>query len=120
MRISYYVLIMLLVSSTISTRLLELAIFLLAPCFRYLFVVFDYQVLVENFHLDLLFHNQLLYLSSLSLVAVISPTYFSGQMVVFISAQTFMSMCATTNAFYSTIVEVFLYCGFQSGQISSE
>lgn len=45
----------------------------------------------------------------LSLVAVIPLAHYIGQAVASISAQSSMTMGATINAFFSTIVEVFLY-----------
>ncbi|RPA91932.1 hypothetical protein L873DRAFT_1711994 [Choiromyces venosus 120613-1] len=47
---------------------------------------------------------------TLSLCSVIPLAYFIGQAVASISAQSSMGMGATTNAFFSTIVEVYLYC----------
>nr|UJH94462.1 Vnx1 [Starmerella bombicola] len=45
----------------------------------------------------------------LSLVSIIPLAHFIGQAVASISAQSSMSMGATINAFFSTIVEVYLY-----------
>ncbi|PWW72990.1 hypothetical protein C7212DRAFT_354220 [Tuber magnatum] len=47
---------------------------------------------------------------TLSLCSVIPLAYFIGQAVASISAQSSMGMGATINAFFSTIVEVYLYC----------
>ncbi|KAH8154306.1 uncharacterized protein LAJ45_02074 [Morchella importuna] len=47
---------------------------------------------------------------TLSLFSVIPLAYFIGQAVASISAQSSMGMGATINAFFSTIVEVYLYC----------
>ncbi|TKA32047.1 hypothetical protein B0A50_01293 [Salinomyces thailandicus] len=49
-------------------------------------------------------------LFTLSLASVIPLAYFIGQAVASISAQSSMGVGATINAFFSTIVEVFLYC----------
>ncbi|KAJ8100674.1 Sodium/calcium exchanger protein-domain-containing protein [Lipomyces tetrasporus] len=46
----------------------------------------------------------------LALCSVIPLAYFIGQAVASISAQSSMGMGAAINAFFSTIVEVFLYC----------
>ncbi|KAK9471232.1 Sodium/calcium exchanger protein-domain-containing protein [Dipodascopsis tothii] len=46
----------------------------------------------------------------LSLCSVIPLAYFIGMAVASISAQSSMGMGAAINAFFSTIVEVFLYC----------
>lgn len=45
----------------------------------------------------------------LSLVSIVPLAHFIGQAVASISAQSSMSMGATINAFFSTIVEVYLY-----------
>jgi Ca2+:H+ antiporter len=47
---------------------------------------------------------------TLSLFSVIPLAYFIGQAVASISAQSSMGMGATINAFFSTVVEVYLYC----------
>lgn len=47
---------------------------------------------------------------TLALCSVIPLAYFIGQAVASISAQSSMGMGATINAFFSTIVEVYLYC----------
>lgn len=46
----------------------------------------------------------------LGLLSVIPLAYFIGQAVASISAQSSMGLGAVINAFFSTIVEVFLYC----------
>lgn len=73
-----------------------------------LFVIFDYYVLAETLKLDYFF-TQNFFIFFLALAAVIPLAYFIGQAVASISAQTSMGMGATINAFFSTIVEVFLY-----------
>lgn len=74
-----------------------------------LFVVLDYLVLtvVLDVHTGL---NAPALLFPLSLVSIIPLAYFIGQAVASISAQSSMGMGAAINAFFSTIVEVFLYC----------
>lgn len=47
---------------------------------------------------------------TLALCSVIPLAYFIGQAVASISAQSSMGVGATINAFFSTIVEVYLYC----------
>ncbi|CCX08281.1 Similar to Low affinity vacuolar monovalent cation/H(+) antiporter; acc. no. P42839 [Pyronema omphalodes CBS 100304] len=47
---------------------------------------------------------------TLALCSVIPLAYYIGQAVASISAQSSMGMGATINAFFSTIVEVYLYC----------
>lgn len=84
-------------------------IFLINLMFPVLFVIFDYYFLAETLKLDYFF-TQNLFIFFLALAAVIPLAYFIGQAVASISAQTSMGMGATINAFFSTIVEVFLYC----------
>lgn len=74
-----------------------------------LFVIFDYYVLKGVLNLDYFFTAQY-FIFFLALASVIPLAYFIGQAVASISAQTSMGMGATINAFFSTIVEVFLYC----------
>jgi Ca2+:H+ antiporter len=73
------------------------------------FTIFDYYVLAESLHLDLFLTSQGL-LFCLALFSIIPLAYFIGQAVASISAQSSMGVGATVNAFFSTIVEVFLYC----------
>ncbi|GAO46162.1 hypothetical protein G7K_0399-t1 [Saitoella complicata NRRL Y-17804] len=47
---------------------------------------------------------------SLALVSVIPLAYFVGQAVASISAQSSMGMGAAINAFFGSLVEIFLYC----------
>jgi Ca2+:H+ antiporter len=49
-------------------------------------------------------------LFTLALLSIIPLAYFIGQAVASISAQSSMGVGATINAFFSTVVEVFLYC----------
>lgn len=73
------------------------------------FTIFDFYVLREALHFrNVLTNNGLLF--ALSLFSIIPLAYFIGQAVASISAQSSMGVGATVNAFFSTIVEVFLYC----------
>ncbi|RAO73796.1 uncharacterized protein BHQ10_009808 [Talaromyces amestolkiae] len=73
------------------------------------FVIFDYWVLDVTFGLESwLTHPGLVFL--LSLLSIIPLAYFIGQAVASISAQSSMGLGAAINAFFSTVVEVFLYC----------
>ena len=73
------------------------------------FVIFDYFVLFEALGLRIwLVHPGLVF--ALALFSVIPLAYFIGQAVASISAQSSMGVGAAINAFFSTIVEVFLYC----------
>lgn len=73
------------------------------------FVIFDYFVLKEALELQIWLTSPAL-LFSLALVSIIPLAYFIGQAVASISAQSSMGMGAAINAFFSTIVEVYLYC----------
>ncbi|KAF2725040.1 hypothetical protein K431DRAFT_300444 [Polychaeton citri CBS 116435] len=73
------------------------------------FTIFDYFVLSETLHIDIwLTSNGLVFI--LGLASIIPLAYFIGQAVASISAQSSMGVGATVNAFFSTVVEVFLYC----------
>lgn len=83
-------------------------IFFINLMFPVLFVIFDYYVLAQTLRWNyFITSNYCIFF--LSLAAVIPLAYFIGQAVASISAQTSMGMGATINAFFSTIVEVFLY-----------
>ncbi|KAL4785857.1 Sodium/calcium exchanger protein-domain-containing protein [Aspergillus varians] len=73
------------------------------------FVVFDYFLLSEALGLKVwITHPGLIFM--LALLSVIPLAYFIGQAVASISAQSSMGMGAAVNAFFSTVVEVYLYC----------
>ncbi|MBE7180183.1 MAG: hypothetical protein INR71_03070, partial [Terriglobus roseus] len=73
------------------------------------FTIFDYYVLAKVLHIDIfLTSNGLVF--ALALFSIIPLAYFIGQAVASISAQSSMGVGATVNAFFSTVVEVFLYC----------
>ena len=74
-----------------------------------LFTIIDYFILdvaldIENFLTDPAF------IFPMALFSVIPLAYFIGQAVASISAQSSMGLGAVVNAFFSTIVEVYLYC----------
>lgn len=74
-----------------------------------LFAIFDYWVLDVALGLD----SWLVapgFVFALALFSIIPLAYFIGQAVASISAQSSMGVGAAINAFFSTIVEVFLYC----------
>lgn len=74
-----------------------------------LFAIFDYWVL--NVALGLKIWLTLPgFVFALALFSIIPLAYFIGQAVASISAQSSMGVGAAINAFFSTIVEVFLYC----------
>ncbi|KAE8374314.1 Sodium/calcium exchanger protein-domain-containing protein [Aspergillus bertholletiae] len=74
-----------------------------------LFVIFDYFLLDKTLGVqNSLTHPGLIF--TLALVSIIPLAYFIGQAVASISAQSSMGMGAAVNAFFSTVVEVYLYC----------
>lgn len=73
------------------------------------FAIIDYYVLRERLHIDN-FVTTSGFIFLLSLLSVIPLAYFIGQAVASISAQSTMGVGATVNAFFSTVVEVYLYC----------
>lgn len=74
-----------------------------------LFVIFDYWILLEVLEMKLLItHPAFLFVAAL--FSIIPLAYFIGQAVASISAQSSMGLGAAINAFFSTLVEVFLYC----------
>jgi Ca2+:H+ antiporter len=73
------------------------------------FTIFDYFVLDEMLHVENPLTNQG-FIFALALFSIIPLAYFIGQAVASISAQSSMGVGATVNAFFSTVVEVFLYC----------
>lgn len=74
-----------------------------------LFAIFDYWVLDVALGLDSWIVNPG-FVFALALFSIIPLAYFIGQAVASISAQSSMGVGAAINAFFSTIVEVFLYC----------
>ena len=73
------------------------------------FVIFDYFVLMKALGLEIGLTSPA-FLFTLSLISVVPLAYFIGQAVASISAQSSMGVGAAVNAFFSTIVEVYLYC----------
>lgn len=74
-----------------------------------LFAIFDYWVLDVSLGLKIwLTHPGFVF--ALALFSIIPLAYFIGQAVASISAQSSMGLGAAINAFFSTLVEVFLYC----------
>ncbi|ODV57848.1 calcium/hydrogen antiporter ASCRUDRAFT_40283 [Ascoidea rubescens DSM 1968] len=84
-------------------------VFLINLMFGVIFVIFDFYFLSEYLELELfLTHPSVIF--GLCLASVIPLAYFIGQAVASISAQSSMGAGAVINAFFSTVVEVFLYC----------
>lgn len=73
------------------------------------FVILDYFVLDIALGLDIWLTKPAL-MFTLALISIIPLAYFIGQAVASISAQSSMGMGAAVNAFFSTVVEVYLYC----------
>ncbi|KAH8884890.1 hypothetical protein GQ53DRAFT_829276 [Thozetella sp. PMI_491] len=73
------------------------------------FVIVDWIVLDRFLHLHI-FITSSAFLFVAGLASIIPLAYFIGQAVASISAQSSMGVGAAINAFFSTIVEVFLYC----------
>ncbi|KAK6225389.1 sodium/calcium exchanger protein [Colletotrichum tabaci] len=73
------------------------------------FVIFDWLILDNVLHLHL-FITSPAFLFIAGLFSIVPLAYFIGQAVASISAQSSMGVGAAINAFFSTIVEVFLYC----------
>ena len=74
-----------------------------------LFAIFDYWVLGVTLGLKTWLVSPGI-VFALALFSIIPLAYFIGQAVASISAQSSMGVGAAINAFFSTIVEVFLYC----------
>ncbi|KAK6532278.1 hypothetical protein TWF281_006470 [Arthrobotrys megalospora] len=84
-------------------------IFLINLMLVVVFVIFDYWVLHKAFD----YHGPLASpptLFVLALLSIIPLAYFIGLAVASVSAQSSMGLASVLNAFFSTIVEVFLYC----------
>lgn len=73
------------------------------------FVIFDWFVLDSMLGLNIFFTSSA-FLFPAGLVSIIPLAYFIGQAVASISAQSSMGVGAAINAFFATIVEVYLYC----------
>lgn len=73
------------------------------------FAIFDFYVLKSALEIDSLITSSG-FVFVLGLFSIIPLAYFIGQAVASISAQSSMGVGATINAFFSTVVEVFLYC----------
>ncbi|CAK7228228.1 hypothetical protein SCUCBS95973_006811 [Sporothrix curviconia] len=74
-----------------------------------MFVIFDWLVLDGILHYESILTSSA-FLFVAALFSIIPLAYFIGQAVASISAQSSMGVGAAINAFFSTIVEVFLYC----------
>ncbi|KAK7206817.1 Sodium/calcium exchanger protein-domain-containing protein [Myxozyma melibiosi] len=84
-------------------------VFLMNLMFVVVFTIFD-QYLISKILGPRTFFTTPGVIFVLALFSVIPLAYFIGMAVASISAQSSMGMGAAINAFFSTIVEVFLYC----------
>ena len=73
------------------------------------FTIFDFFILDEVLGIKIFLTSAGL-LFALALFSIIPLAYFIGQAVASISAQSSMGVGATVNAFFATVVEVYLYC----------
>ncbi|KAL6449684.1 VNX1 Low affinity vacuolar monovalent cation/H(+) antiporter [Candida maltosa Xu316] len=74
-----------------------------------IFVILDNYLLKEGLHWKS-WLTEPNFIFCLCLFSIIPLAYFIGQAVASISAQSSMGVGAVINAFFSTIVEIFLYC----------
>ncbi|KAK6543332.1 hypothetical protein TWF694_000085 [Orbilia ellipsospora] len=84
-------------------------IFLINLMLVVVFVVFDYWVLLNFLKYESAITSPPV-LFVLALLSIIPLAYFIGLAVASVSAQSSMGLASVLNAFFSTIVEVFLYC----------
>lgn len=73
------------------------------------FVILDFFLLKQSLGWNKWYTNSS-FLFCMCLFSIIPLAYFIGQAVASISAQSSMGVGAVINAFFSTIVEIFLYC----------
>jgi Ca2+:H+ antiporter len=74
-----------------------------------IFVIADWIILDRVLHVET-FITSPAFLFTAGLLSIIPLAYFIGQAVASISAQSSMGLGAAINAFFATVVEVFLYC----------
>ncbi|RKP32280.1 hypothetical protein METBISCDRAFT_5756, partial [Metschnikowia bicuspidata] len=84
-------------------------IFFINLLFVVVFVIFDYYVLKEGLQWKS-WYTDSSFLFCGCLFSIIPLAYFIGQVVASISAQSSMGVGAVINAFFSSVVEIFLYC----------
>ncbi|KAH3674465.1 hypothetical protein WICMUC_003302 [Wickerhamomyces mucosus] len=93
-------------------------IFFINLMFVVIFTILDFYLLREYLGLRVLITDESV-IFGLCLLSIIPLAYFIGQAVASISAQSSMGLGAVINAFFSTIVEIFLYCVALSQQNGS-
>lgn len=74
-----------------------------------IFTILDFYFIKQKWNWEVWFTDESV-IFCLCLLSIIPLAFYIGQAVASISAQTSMSVGAVINAFFSTIVEVFLYC----------
>lgn len=74
-----------------------------------IFTIFDFFVVKETWKFDYWFTDEST-IFMLCLISIVPLAFYIGQAVASISAQSSMGVAAVINAFFSTIVEIFLYC----------
>lgn len=74
-----------------------------------IFVILDFYILKERLEWKT-WYSDSTFIFGGCLFSIIPLAYFIGQAVASISAQSSMGVGAVINAFFSTIVEIFLYC----------
>jgi Ca2+:H+ antiporter len=84
-------------------------IFLINLMVVVVFVIADWAILDRILHVEMLLTSPA-FLFVAGLLSIIPLAYFIGQAVASISAQSSMGLGAAINAFFATVVEVFLYC----------
>ncbi|KAL9480869.1 hypothetical protein ACSS6W_005655 [Trichoderma asperelloides] len=84
-------------------------IFLINLMVVVVFVIADWLILDRTLGLEILITSPA-FLFAAGLLSIIPLAYFIGQAVASISAQSSMGLGAAINAFFATVVEVFLYC----------
>ena len=78
--------------------------------FLVVFTIFDFFVLKSYFNINNIWLTNESSIFILCLASIIPLAFYIGQAVASISAQTSMGVGAVINAFFSTIVEIYLYC----------
>ncbi|CCC70203.1 hypothetical protein NCAS_0E01330 [Naumovozyma castellii] len=73
------------------------------------FTIFNFYFIKNVWHFNFWFTDESA-IFMLCLLSIIPLAFYIGQAVASISAQTSMGVGAVINAFFSTVVEVFLYC----------
>lgn len=84
-------------------------IFFINLNFLVIFTILDFYLFKNQFDWGGFLTNST-FIFVMCLVSIIPLAYFIGQAVASISAQTSMGLGAVINAFFSTIVEIYLYC----------